>query len=447
MNYEKKEIKKGINIHNISTNKFKTNLYAVFLATPIDRENVTKNALITAILRRGSQNLQSQDIISKKLEEMYGASFDCGIDKTGDNHIMKFYLEAISEEFLPEKEELAKKCIEILFDIIFNPLIENNGFKDEYVESEKNNLKQIIESKIDNKRAYSLERCVEEMFKDEPYGLYKYGYVEDLDKLTPQNLYEYYKELINKCKIDIFVSETMADDVTAKTDRENNIEDSTKRCEVGREKINSIIKQNDIIKSLQEREPVYVKSAENNNHKETEQEKVVEEHMQVGQGNLVIGLKVNANQDNAKYITSVYNAILGGGANSKLFQNVREKESLAYTAASNYRRQKNVIFIRCGIEIENYKKALDTIKVQLEDIKSGNFTEEDLNNSKKLITESIRGISSEQDTEITYYYGQELSGKLVSLEEYVKKIEEVTKKDVEGIANEIKIDTIYFLRD
>lgn len=424
MNYEKKEIKKGIDIHNISTNKYKTNLYAVFLATPINRENVTKNALITAILRRGTQNLQSQDIISKKLEEMYGASFDCGIDKTGDNHIMKFYLEAISEEFLPEKEELAKKCIEILLDIIFNPLIENNGFKDEYVESEKNNLKQIIESKIDNKRTYSLERCVEEMFKDEPYGLYKYGYVEDLDKLTPQNLYEYYKELIKQCKIDIFVSGTMDN-----------------------EKTNSIIEQNDIIKTLKEREPVYVKSDENNNHKEVEQEKVVEEHMQVGQGNLVIGLKVNSNKENAKYITSVYNAILGGGANSKLFQNVREKESLAYTAASNYRRQKNVIFIRCGIEIENYKKAIDTIKVQLEDIKSGNFTEEDLNNSKKLIVESIRGISSEQDTEITYYYGQELSNKLVSLEEYVKKIEKVTKKDVEEIANEIKIDTIYFLRD
>lgn len=424
MNYEKKEIKKGINIHNISTNKFKTNLYAVFLATPMDRENVTKNALITAILRRGTQNLQSQDIISKKLEEMYGATFDCGIEKTGDNHIMKFYLEAISEEFLPEKEELAKKCIEILLDIIFNPLIENNGFKDEYVESEKNNLKQIIESKIDNKRTYSLERCVEEMFKDEPYGLYKYGYVEDLDKLTPQNLYEYYKELINQCKIDIFVSGTMDN-----------------------EKINSIIEQNDIIKNLKEREPIYVKSDENNNHKETGEEKVVEEHMQVGQGNLVIGLKVNSNKENAKYITSVYNAILGGGANSKLFQNVREKESLAYTAASNYRRQKNVIFIRCGIEIENYKKAIDTIKVQLEDIKRGNFTEEDLNNSKKLIVESIRGISSEQDTEITYYYGQELSNKLVSLEEYVKKIEKVTKKDVEEIANEIEIDTIYFLRD
>ena len=435
MNYVKKEIKKGISIHNISTNKFKTNLYAVFLATPMNRETVTKNALITAILRRGSQNLQSQDVISKKLEEMYGASFDCGIDKTGDNHIMKFYLEAISEEFLPEKEELSKKCIEILLDIIFNPLIENNGFKEEYVESEKNNLKQIIESKIDNKRAYSLERCVEEMFKDEPYGLYKYGYVEDLDKLTPQNLYEYYKQLINQCKIDIFVSNTITNMASNTT---NDLESN--------ENINNIIEQNDIIKKLKEREPIYVKSNENNNQ-ESSQEKVVEEHMQVGQGNLVIGLKVNANQDDAKYLTSVYNAILGGGANSKLFQNVREKESLAYTAASNYRRQKNVIFIRCGIEIENYKKALDTIRVQLEDIKNGNFTEEDLINSKKLITESIRGISSEQDTEITYYYGQELSNKLVSLEDYIHKIEGVTKKDVEEIARNISVDTIYFLRD
>ena len=121
MNYIKEEIKKGVTIHKINTNKFKTNLYAVFIATPLKRENVTKNALIASILRRGSKNIPSQDIISKKLEEMYGASFDCGIEKTGDNQIIKFYLETINEEFLPEKEELTKKSIDILFDIIFNP--------------------------------------------------------------------------------------------------------------------------------------------------------------------------------------------------------------------------------------------------------------------------------------------------------------------------------------
>ena len=424
MNYSKKEIKKGIAIHNIKTNKFKTNLYAVFLATPLDRENVTKNALIAAILRRGTQNIQSQDLISKKLEEMYGASFDCGIEKTGDNQIMKFYLEAINEDFLPEKEELTKKCIEILFDIIFNPLIENNGFKEEYVKSEKEKLKQIIESKIDNKRAYAFERCIEEMFKNEPYGLYKYGYIEDLDKITPQNLYEYYKKLINECKIDVFVS--------------GEIENSN---------INNLIENNQQINKLTQREPIYVINKEKSNVKDKKAENIVEEHMQVGQGNLVIGLSANSSLDNAKFIASVYNAILGGGANSKLFQNVREKNSLAYTAGSTFRRQKGAIFIRCGIEIANYEKALKTIKEQIEDMKNGNFTDEDINNSKELIVASINSITSEQDSEITYYYGQELSDSFTSLEEYVNNIKRVSKENILELAKDIWINTIYFLRD
>ena len=424
MNYIKKEVKQGINLHNINTNKFKTNLYAVFLATPLSRENVTKNALLTAVLRRGTKNIESQVLISKKLEEMYGASFDCGIEKTGDNHIIKFYLETINEAFLPEKEELDKKCIELLFDIILNPLVQNDGFKSEYVESEKKKLKQIIEGKIDNKRTYSFERCVEEMFKDEPYGLYKFGYVEDLEKITPQNLYQYYKELIKKCKIDIFVSGNLKD-----TD------------------INNLIENNAEIKALEARKSEYVENKENSEKIPVREEKVVEEKMQVGQGNLVIGLSSNSQIKNEKFVMSVYNAILGGGANSKLFQNVREKNSLAYTAGSTFRRQKNTIFIRCGIEIENYQKALDTIKEQIEDMKNGNFTEEDIENAKKLIVSSVKGISSEQDTEITYYYGQELSDTFTTIDDYVTKINNVTKSNIEEVAKEIWINTVYFLRD
>lgn len=424
MNYIKKEVKQGINLHNINTNKFKTNLYAVFLATPLNRENVTKNALLTAVLRRGTKNIESQVLISKKLEEMYGASFDCGIEKTGDNHIIKFYLETINEAFLPEKEELDKKCIELLFDIILNPLVQNDGFKPEYLESEKKKLKQIIEGKIDNKRTYSFERCVEEMFKDEPYGLYKFGYVEDLEKITPQNLYQYYKELIKKCKIDIFVSGNLKD-----TD------------------INNLIENNAEIKALEARKSEYVENKENSEKIPVGAEKVVEEKMQVGQGNLVIGLSSNSQIENEKFVMSVYNAILGGGANSKLFQNVREKNSLAYTAGSTFRRQKNTIFIRCGIEIENYQKALDTIKEQIEDIKNGKFTEDDIENAKKLIIASVKGISSEQDTEITYYYGQELSDTFTTIEDYVTKINNVTKENIEEVAKEIWINTVYFLRD
>lgn len=169
--------------------------------------------------------------------------------------------------------------------------------------------------------------------------------------------------------------------------------------------------------------------------------------MQVSQGKLVIGLSIGSNEEDSRFTTSVYNAILGGGANSKLFQNVREKESLAYTAGSNYVRQKNSIFIRCGIEIDNYEKALQTIKQQMEDIKAGKFDETDIENAKNLIIESVEGIPSEQDTEITYYYGQELSDTFRTLEEYIEKIEKQTKEQIMDLANTIKINTIYFLRN
>lgn len=424
MNYQKQEIKQGITLHQIHTENFKTNLYAIFLALPLERDKVTLDALIGAVLRRGTQKFQTQEAISKELEGMYGASFNCGIEKTGDNHILKFYLETLSEEFLPEPEKLNEKCLSILFDIAFNPLTANGTFKPEYVEGEKKNLKQIIESKIDNKAKYAYDRCIEEMYKNEPYGLYKFGYIEDIDAITPESLYRHYQNLLTECKIDIFCSGRLNEQETIKQ-----------------------IKENENIQKLQARNPKYVINNEATESKEKVEENTVEESMQVTQGKLVLGLDIQNTEENSRFVASVYNAILGGGANSKLFQNVREKQSLAYTAGSNYLRTKNSIFIRCGIEINNYQKALDTIKQQLKDIESGEFSEEDLENAKRLIVASVDAITEEQDTEITYYYGQELADRFISIEDYKKHILEATKEQVTELAKTVQINTIYFLKD
>lgn len=424
MNYQKEEIKQGITTHQIHTENFKTNLYAIFLAIPLEKKTVTLDALIGAVLRRGTQKFQTQEAISKELEGMYGASFNCGIEKTGDNHILKFYLETLSEEFLPEPEKLNEKCLSILFDIAFNPLTVEESFKPEYVEGEKKNLKQIIESKIDNKAKYAYDRCIEEMYKNEPYGLYKFGYVEDIDSITSENLYQHYQELLAKCKIDIFCSGRLNEQETIKQ-----------------------IRENENIQKLQERSPKYVINNEVTESKENVQENTVEESMQVTQGKLVLGLDIQNTQENSRFVASVYNAILGGGANSKLFQNVREKQSLAYTAGSSYLRTKNSIFIRCGIEIANYQKALDTIKQQLKDMANGDFSEEDLTNAKRLIIASVDAITEEQDTEITYYYGQELADRFISIEDYKKHILEATKEQVTELAKTVQVNTIYFLKD
>jgi len=137
----------------------------------------------------------------------------------------------------------------------------------------------------------------------------------------------------------------------------------------------------------------------------------------------------------------------GGTANSKLFQNVREKASLAYTASSSYVKAKNNIFIKCGIEIANYEKALDIIKEQLEDMRNAKFEDKDIEDAKRTIISNVKTISEEQDTEITYYFGQEISNIKYTLEEYVEQINKVTKEELQELAQKIKINTIYFLRD
>ncbi len=422
MDCKKQEIKKGIKLHVIRTDKFKTNLMAVFLTTKLNRDNVTKNALISMLLRRGSKTMKTQEEISKSMEEMYGAIFDCGLDKTGDNQVLKFYIESINDNYLPKhNENILEKSVRNLLEIVFNPYIENEGFKEEYVEQEKQNIKHRIEGKIDNKARYANERCVEEMFKNEPFGLYKFGYEEDLKDLNGKELYKYYQELINTCKIDIFISGDL------------------------KEQDEKLIVEDENIKVLKEREPVF--EMPKIEKREAKKENVVSESMEVTQGKLVLGLDVNIENEEQKYIVLLYNSILGGSANSKLFQNVREKAHLAYVASSSYLRYKNVIFINSGIEISNYEKALELIREQIKEIKEGNFSEQDIEDSKKGIVSAIKTIYDEQDTAIMYYFGQELSGSNVSVEDYIKKMENIKKEEILDIAKNVKINTIYFLKD
>ena len=422
MDYNESNIKNGIKLHTVKTEKFKTNLIAVMLTTKLDKENVTKNALIPAVLRRGTASLNTLEEINKSLEEMYGASLDCGLDKTGDNQVLKFYIESVNDEFLPQNgENMLKKSLESIFELVFNPYLEDNCFKKEYVEQEKENLKQIIEGKIDNKAKYALDRCIEEMYKNEPFGLYKYGYVEDLNNIDEKNLYEYYIELINKCKIDIFVSGLL----------DNQVEE--------------MIKNNQNINKLKERNPEFIMPEIKS--KIAEKENTVQESMEVTQGKLVIGLDLDIDNEDLRYDAMIYNSILGGSANSKLFQNVREKASLAYTASSSYYRFKNNIFINCGIEIGNYDKALEIIKQQIEDMKKGDFTEEEVENAKQGIIAAIKSIDDEQDTEIMYFFGQELSKNKLDIDKYMDRISKGNKQNVVDIANKVSVNTVYFLKN
>jgi predicted Zn-dependent peptidase len=423
--YIKEQIKDGVNLHLIINDNFKTDYVVIFLSLPLEKEDVTQNALIPAVLKDGSKSYNNYKKITEELEMMYGASFDCGIDKNGDNLILKFYIESINDKYLPKENDNLIKSIKILLDIVCNPLVENNGFKENYIDIEKKNLELLINAKKDDKNLYALEKCINIMYKNSGYGLSKYGNIVDLEKINAQNLYEQYKNLINTSKIDIFVS--------------GNLE---------KEKIIKEIKTNKLVQELKPREEKI-----NTNHFKNEIKEKIEnpeetiEDMDVSQGKLVIGLDILPNDfDDFRFIAIMYNAIFGNGVNSKLFQIVREKESLAYTAKSEYVSQKNNIFISCGIESNKYEKTVELIKILLEDMKKGNFTDEDIEKAKEYIDAGITAIEAEQDTQIIFLFGQELSKLPLKVEQYKQNIKNVTKEDIVKFANLIQINTLYFLR-
>lgn len=403
-------------ITKINSNKFKTNEIGVFLTLPLDKKTITKNALIPQILRRGTNNYKTQYDIGKKLEEMYGAYFNYGIDKVGDNVVLKFYIASLCDEYA--NEYISQETMNLIFDIIFNPAIENNGFKKEYVDQEKENLKKIIEARKDDKSNYSYTRCIEEMFKDEPYGTYKFGSLEELKEIDEKNLYKYYTEMISNCKIDIVITGNEANKI--KIPELKNIPN-----------INDRINEHNVINKN-----TYSLKFRN-------EPKIVNEKLDVTQGKLDIGLYCNIKN---KYVATMYNMVLGGGANSKLFKNVREKASLAYTVASRYLKQKDAIIIRAGIELANYDKTIKIIKEQLQDMEKGNISDDEFKSAKQLILSSIKLIPESQEDIIWFAFIQEITDERLTVEEYYKKIEDVTKEDVIKEAKNVSIDTIYFLK-
>ena len=395
-------------IKKIETKKFKTNVYALYLTIPLTKENVTYNALIPTVLKRGCEKYNNQLEISKKLEEMYDATFGIGITKVGNNEVLKFYLESLNNNYLPNNEDLSKTSIEMLLNIVMNPYLVNGKFDDDYVEQEKENLKKVIESRKDNKDTYATNRLLEEMFKEEPYGLYKFGNIDEIDNITSEKLYEKYKELIKNSEKYLYI----VGDVKNLNIESYNIDE----------------KEITISKEF----PVKI----------SEKENIVKEQMDVTQGKLVIGLNT---PNNKQEVIALYNTILGKGANSKLFLNVREKEGLAYSAGSTYLKRNNAIIISTGIEVSKYNKAVEVIKNQLKDMEDGNITEKEMKDAKQFINAGLNLINESSENMIEYRFDKDLYNEEIDIEKYRKEIEEIKKEDIVKVAKQIKIDTIYFL--
>ncbi|WP_445322011.1 EF-P 5-aminopentanol modification-associated protein YfmF [Paenibacillus sp. FSL M7-0420] len=409
----------GMRIHVLPTKAFKTFAISLYAGVPLEESTVTSTALVPFVLRRGTASYPETTQFRERLEELYGAGFGFDIYKRGDYQIVQFRMDTINDSFVQSKESLLGESFAFLGEVLTRPLLENGSFRASYVATERETIRKKLESIVNDKIRYAAERCIEEMCRNEPYRLHPLGQRADLDAITPETLYQSYTSWLNGATLDLYVvGDTTPEEVeklvTAHFGRAHHSEAGGYTSDFT---------------------PVTVTEV-----------RTVEEKLDVNQGKLNMGLRTSITYKDDRYASALmYNGILGGYPHSKLFVNVREKESLAYYASSRYDGHKGIGTIQSGIETQNYGKAVDIIRKQLDELKAGNITDLELSQTKAMIRNLLSEIQDSAFEMISFDFNRQLSGKDRSAQELMDQVDGMGAAEVKAAADTFELDTIYFL--
>lgn len=408
--------KQGYNLHLINTDKFKTNTIIWKMKAPLEKETVTLRALLPHVLQSSTKEYPSTAQLRTFLDHLYGATLQADLSKKGDYHIITLTIEVANESFLKDSTPLLQNAIQLLRDILLVPNAVNGAFVSDTVEKEKRTLKQRIRSVYDDKMRYATYRVTEEMCKDEPYSLYVHGELDQVDDISDKSLYRYYESALAEDELDLYI---IGDFDNAEVER---------YCDDLR---------------FAARSPKRSSSHAGNGDIQV---KEVIERQDLKQGKLNIGYRTNIRYGDKDYFPlQLVNGIFGGFPHSKLFINVREKANLAYYAASRIESHKGLLMVMSGIDDQNYEKAVNIIKEQMESMKKGDFTEQEIEQTKAVIQnqfletiDTARGL-----TEVLYH--NVVAQNVIDLDEWQERIANTTKEEIVDAARKIEMDTIYFL--
>jgi len=407
----------GLRVHIIPTDKYKTNTFVFRFKAPLNEETVTERALLPYVLQSATEKLPSVIRLRQYLEELYGSSLAVDVSKKGEDHIISIYVDIANEVYLHDAPPLFEKALSMLSDIVLHPATEGNGFLSSIVESEKRALLQRIEATYDDKMRYANERLIEEMCKVEPYRLSANGKKESVMSITNESLYQYYQKVLVEDEMDLYIIGDIS---------ENAVDLVSKYFSIS-------------TRPVRERNVLL--------HRRNNEEKEVVEKQELKQSKLHIGYRTFVTYKDEDYFAlQLFNGLFGGFSHSKLFVNVREKNSLAYYAASRFESHKGLLFVMSGIEAKNYEKAVEIIKEQMLAMQNGEFSEEEIHQTKSVIQNQIlEAIDTPRGFVEMLYHGI-ISDRTRPVEEWLTGIESVTKEEIVKVAKNIELDTIYFLQ-
>ncbi len=416
-NFHIKDIANGVRLFSCQTSRFKTNRISIVLALPLNN-SASANAVLPYILTRSCKDYPDFTELNKRLADLYDATVIKGVQKAGDAQLLHIGLSFIDDRFaLEENESISANAAKLLLQMLFEPKFKDGEYADEDLELEKRLLIETIKSELNNKRAYALKRCSEIMFENDAYSINSLGNIEDVEKLTFDDILKAWKNALQTAIIQVNI--------------------------IGNCNVEKIEKEITDYFSTIDRKPFKPETVFNSEANEITEHR---EKMNIKQSKLVIGMRTgmkNPTDDIAAFY--VANATFGGIPTSLLFSHVREELSLCYYCSSQLQRGKGVMFVQSGIEEKHYKLAKTEILKQLEVLRNNEYSDEAFDAAKRSICDSLGGVYDTPSAINSWYITQVLSDEILKPEILSEKISKVTREDVCRVAKTIVPDTIYLL--
>ena len=415
MKYIKKDFG-SYKLHMIKTDKFKTIKIRVCFRNKIEKHEITMRNILSDILVQSSKDYPTKRDLVIKSQDLYAANISSDNTRYGNYINTDIFLNVLEDKFTEDGNY--KKAVEFLRDIIYNPNVSNNKFDEETLSIIKDNAKTSLEGLKEDSNYYSVLRLYEAMDKKSPLSYRMCGYIEDIEKINSSNLYNYYKKMIEKDLMDIFV----IGDIDFK-------------------KTEQLIKDNFKLRTFKKQRIGY----QLEDKKARSRKLIARETIENSQSKLTIGCRIHKLKSyEIKYPLTLYSIILGSGTDSKLFKEVREKHSLCYTIGSIPNKLDNVLLIRAGVDKKNVKKTVALCEEQMNLMRKGKFTDKDISIAKEFFNTALDSLYESENSLIDCYYMMEILG-IDEIETRRKMMNKVTKEEIIKVAKKIKMDTVYCL--
>ena len=416
---ETMELMPGVTLRCCPDHRFKQGGLSLQLVRPMCREEAGLNALIPAVLLRGSEDHPDLRAITLKLDELYGASVSTLVRRVGDYQTTGLFCGFMDDRFALPGDRVMEPMLEFLGELLLRPCIRDGAFLPEIVESEKKNLIATIESERNDKRAYAMAQLFRAMCREDSYGIPRLGEKEQVAAITPQTLYDHYRKILGESRMELFYVGTAS-----------------------LERVAALVKP-----FLDRTRRNYVNLPDQTPFSGTGEEQALTEQLEVTQAKLCMGFVTPiTNRQEAFAAMQVFNTVFGAGMTSKLFMNVREKLSLCYSIGSAYYGAKGIITVSAGIDAEQEENARNEILRQLDACRNGDITDGELGAAREAILSALRATHDSPGAIENYYATAALSGMAMTPEVYAEAVRSVTREQVAAAARSVKLHTTYFLK-